>query len=367
MEGSFRYWLDGKIRAVVMRVLGSFMRRSKAESVELRDHRIKRILLVRGIFRMGDSILSTPAIFLFRKNFPAAKIDFVGSPISKKLFKNLPIDDHYEVHNRFPLVCWSYLALLKRIRAERYDLAVDVSGSSSALDSFIVGLSGARLRAGLSGKWDHWFNLRFPRPAEKNKYKSLPKMIEAMGLRTERVLPTLILSPQEKLAGRRRIDGLVGSGDGPVVGIFVGGRKTRGKRWPTRYFVQVAAELRSKGAGIVVFVGPEERELLEYFRNVLSFRSVVVFEPDARSFAAMVANCDLFVACDSGPLHLACALRIRTIAVFLRRNFDRWGPLSSLAQIVYREDGVSPDLVIDACCGELANLSSRPERKIANG
>jgi heptosyltransferase-3 len=152
------------------------------------------------------------------------------------------------------------------------------------------------------------------------------------------------------------------------VGIFVGGRKTRGKRWPKLHFVEVAAQLRSKGARIVIFVGPEERDLFEYFHNVLSFRSVVVFEPDPRSFAAMVANCDLFVACDSGPLHLACALRTRTIAIFLRRNFDRWGPLSSLAQIVYREDGASPELVVDACCSELANRSSRPEeRKMANG
>jgi len=353
---------------VVMRVLGLVMPRSQEERVKLRDCHIKRILLVRGIFRMGDSILSTPAIFLFRKNFPGAMIDFVGSPISKALFENLPINNHYEIQKRFPLVCWSYFGLLKRIRAKRYDLAVDVSGSSSALDSFIVGLSGARWRAGLSGKWDHWFNLRFRRPAEKNKYRTLPELIGAMGLRSERILPTLMLSPEEKSAGRRRIEALVDPGDEPVVGIFVGGRKARGKRWPKRYFVEVAAQLRSRGAKPIVFVGPEERELVEYFRNVLGDRSVVAFEPSLRRFAAIVANCDLFVACDSGPMHLACALRTRTVAIFLRRNFDRWGPLSRLAQIVYRDGGVSPDVVIDACCSELADLSLSPDkRKIANG
>jgi heptosyltransferase-3 len=247
-------------------------------------------------------------------------------------------------------------------------LAVDVSGSSSALDSLIVGFSGARLRAGLAGKWDHWFNLRFPRPQEKNKYKSLPELIGTMGLRSESILPTLILSPEEKSAGRRRIERLVGAGNGPIVGIFVGGRKARGKRWPKRYFVEVAAELRSRGANPIVFVGPEERELSEYFRNVLSYRSVIVFEPCLRTFAAMVANCVLFVACDSGPMHLACALRTRTVAIFLQPNFDRWGPLSRLARIVYREGGVSPDVLIDACCSELAKLSFwREERNIANG
>jgi ADP-heptose:LPS heptosyltransferase len=53
---------------------------------------IKKILLVGGLFGMGDSILATPAILLLRHNFPAATIDFVGLRIGKKLFQNLPID-----------------------------------------------------------------------------------------------------------------------------------------------------------------------------------------------------------------------------------------------------------------------------------
>lgn len=367
MKISLRYWLDGGVRAAAMRAPGWLMRESAEEKVDLRQRNVKRILLVRAMFRMGDSILSTPAILLLRKNVPAARIDFVGSPITKELFQNLPIDGYYKIFRKFPTVCWSYLVLLKQIRSKRYDLAVDVSGSSSALGSFLVGFSGARYRAGLRGEWNRWFNLRCRRPAEKNKYKSLPKLIAAMGLRTEHSLPMLALSAQEKLAGRRQRAGLVGAGEGPVVGMFVGGRKTRAKRWPKRHFAAVAAELHSQGAKSMIFVGREERELVEYFRAVLSFRAVVVFEPDPRRFAAMVASCDLFVACDSGPMHLACALRTRTVAIFLHRNFDRWGPVSSLARIVYREGGVSPHLVIDACCSELANLSSQPDRKIVNG
>ena len=30
------------------------------------------------------------------------------------------------------------------------------------------------------------------------------------------------------------------------------------------------------------------------------------------------------------PVHLACALRVRTIAIFLKDNFDRWGPPQAL-------------------------------------
>jgi hypothetical protein len=42
--------------------------------------------------------------------------------------------------------------------------------------------------------------------------------------------------------------------------------------------------------------------------------------------------------------------------------------MSKLAQIVYREAGISPNDGMNACIGELAKLASQPgERKIANG
>lgn len=151
MKISLRYGLDKKIRAVVMWIMGRITQTSTEQRVDLRRQNIKKILLVRGIFRMGNSILATPAIVLFRKNFPNARIDFVGPGISKSLFQKLPINHHHVIHQEFPKVCWSYLRLLREIRAVRYDLAVDVGGSNAALGAFIVGFSGARSAPGSVG------------------------------------------------------------------------------------------------------------------------------------------------------------------------------------------------------------------------
>ena len=159
-----------------MRVMNWLTPAAPEQRADFRQTEIQRILLVRSLFRMGDSILATPAILLFRKNFPAARIDFVGPRISKTLFRNLPIDHHYEAARSFPKVCWSYLALLKRIRKAKYDLAVDVSGSSAALGSFIVGFSAARFRVGLKGQWDRWFNIRLVRSSPLNKYCRLARV-----------------------------------------------------------------------------------------------------------------------------------------------------------------------------------------------
>jgi len=336
-----------------MRVMNWLTPAAPEQRADFRQTEIQRILLVRSLFRMGDSILATAAIVLFRKNFPAARIDFVGPRISKTLFRNLPIDHHYEAARSFPKVCWSYLALLKRIRKAKYDLAVDVSGSSAALGSFIVGFSAARFRVGLKGQWDRWFNIRLVRPSSLNKYSALPELVRSMGLESPTVYPTLILSSGEIAAAGRRLQALITGDAGPVLGVFVGGRKARGKRWAKENFLELARRLRAEGMQPIVFIGPEESDLLGYFSEALGASVPVILEPDVRAFAALVANCKFFIGCDSGPVHLACALRVRTIAIFLQANFDHWGPPPELGRVVFHPHGVPVDLVVDACRDEL--------------
>jgi heptosyltransferase-3 len=351
---AFRYRLDRTIRAAAMFVLTRIIPSTAHASVDLRREKIEKILLVRGVYRLGNAILATPAILLFRRNFPTAQIDFVGASGAKALFMNLPINRFYGVYHNYLKASWSYLVLLREIRAQKYDLAVDVSGSSTAMGAFLVGVSGARLRAGLNGKWDRWFNLRFPRSGARNKYDSMTHLIKAMDLESDVCYPQVILSPDDLARGRQRASAMFGDSTAQIVGIFVGGRKTRGKRWAKESFLELALSHHANGARVIVFVGPEEKEMVGYFQRELADRAVVVFEPELRRFAALIASCNLFVACDSGPVHLACALRVRTVVIFLHHNFDRWGPPTALGRIVYRAEGVSVDAVLDACRQELA-------------
>ncbi|HXF74801.1 MAG TPA: hypothetical protein VNN13_01810, partial [Methylomirabilota bacterium] len=111
-----RYSLDRSLRAGLMWIMNRLTPRARERKMDLRHEQIRKILLVRSLFRLGDSILATPAITLMRHNFPRARIDYIGPKITKKLFQNLPIDRYYEIHRSFPRVCWSYLALIRRLR-----------------------------------------------------------------------------------------------------------------------------------------------------------------------------------------------------------------------------------------------------------
>jgi ADP-heptose:LPS heptosyltransferase/protein-S-isoprenylcysteine O-methyltransferase Ste14 len=350
----FRYSLNQKLRRAANWIMRCVTTKSKEVRLDLRNEQLKKILLVRATFRMGDSILAIPAISLFRKNFPQARIDFVGAPISAKLFRNLPIDHHFSITRRYPGSAWDYPLLLRQLRSVGYDIAVDLSCSQSAMGSFIVGFSWARFRVGLRGKWDRWFNVRIPRPPERNKYRILPAFLRALGLEVQECLPSLLLCNREKQEGRQRIEELAGwDGGRPTVGVFVGGRKAWGKRWPIKNFCELITALYWQGVNVVTFFGPEEKNMIGFYSDALDSGIAKVFESTPSDFAAMVANCDLFVTCDSGPMHLACALNTRTVAIFQNPHFDHWGPPPSLAAIVYQPGGCSVEEVFKVCLEEL--------------
>jgi ADP-heptose:LPS heptosyltransferase len=99
--------------------------------------------------------------------------------------------------------------------------------------------------------------------------------------------------------------------------------------------------------------------LIDYFRWALGGRVPVIYEKSLRLFAAMVSNCKVFIACDSGPMHLACALGIRTVAIFQKDNFKHWGPPPNLARFVHKPGDLTAERVLQACVLELWSIEKK--------
>jgi heptosyltransferase-3 len=352
-----RYRLDRLIRNLVMGAISALASAQNRATIDPRGQELKRILLVRANFRMGNAILTLPAIAAFRNNYPAAQIDYVGSQISRLLFVNQPLDRHYETPRRFPQVLWQYFILMRRLRASHYDLALDVSCSQSGLASFIIGLSGAHIRAGCAGKWDGLFNFRVDKLREANKYRKLSELLSAFRLNSIDEVGTLKFSAAEVSAGHAALASALGKVSGPVIGVFIGARKLRGKRWPLENFVEVVVGLTQKGFRVVTFLGPEEADIADEIKVALGPGAILVAEPALRKFAVMVAQLELFICCDSGPMHLACAVGVRVLAIFRERDVTRWAPPASVARTVSSAETVSAGAVLSAALEELSSGS----------
>jgi len=114
--------------------------------------------------------------------------------------------------------------------------------------------------------------------------------------------------------------------------------------------------LTEKGYRVGTFVGPGERDIINDLKCALRSNAQFVFELSLRKFAAMVEQLDLFVCCDSGPMHLACAVGARVVAIFHERDLARWVPPTHAARAVNAADGVSPGAVLSAALEELRLL-----------
>ena len=106
----------------------------------------------------------------------------------------------------------------------------------------------------------------------------------------------------------------------PILGINPGASYGSAKRWYPQEFAKVASELSSK-YDIVIFGGPGEVDIAGDIEKALIEKGVDNYQNLAgkTSITALIENIsslDLFITGDSGPMHVAAAFQVPTVAIF---------------------------------------------------
>jgi lipopolysaccharide heptosyltransferase I len=101
-----------------------------------------------------------------------------------------------------------------------------------------------------------------------------------------------------------------------------------GKLWPAESYGALARRLRERGLLPLVTWGPGERPLAERVVESSEGAAVVAAPTTLLEFAALAQRARLVVAADTGPLHLACAVRAPVVALFGPTDPARNGPFS---------------------------------------
>jgi len=106
----------------------------------------------------------------------------------------------------------------------------------------------------------------------------------------------------------------------PTLGINPGATYGSAKRWYPEKFAQVAKYF-AKDYDIIIFGGPNETEMAKEIENILKSLHVsnitnLAGKTDIRSLCSHIAALDLFVTNDSGPMHIAAAYQVPTVAIF---------------------------------------------------
>ena len=301
---------------------------------------IRKILIVRND-GIGDLLNSTPAIALLRQNYADAEITVLAQPLNAPILMGNPdvdrvlIFDRANEHRKLR----DQLKFYQHLRHERYDLAVAMRTASWC--NFVAFLSGARYRLGRYQKrFKSLLTHTWRGQYKKGAIHEIDRNFDLVGLICNgdghrRLVLNLL---ENEIAGTQRLltDWEITPSDF-VVGIHPGG-SSFDKRWPEENYAKVADTLAHQyGAKILILRGPDEAELERNIQKALQSESIAYAPKSIRELATLIKRCDFFVCNDSGPMHIAAALDVRTVAIFGPTDHVAWKPLSEEATIV-RQD-----------------------------
>jgi ADP-heptose:LPS heptosyltransferase len=307
---------------------------------------------------IGDVIFTTPAVRALREHFSDAHITYIVEPQAADVVRSNPHIDELIIAPRQHLL--ADFALGRRLRAGRYDLAIDFHGGPRA--SLLTWLSGARVRVGYEVAGRAWMYTRRvarprqlrPRHAVQNQWDLLTT-VGIAGPDEARWPVEMPVDPGATAAitGRLARAG-VGLTDRLVVVHVSAGNPFR--RWPQSAFAALVASLASRDPGLSVIVtsGPSEREaagrVVEGAQARLGAadreRVLTLGELSLAELRGLLDRATLYIGGDSGPLHIAATSAIPIVALY--------GPTLPVRSAPWRNRSLVTESV------EIADLACRP-------
>lgn len=287
-----------------------------------------RVLVVRANFRMGNLLLMTPALAALRHALPQARIDVIAGRTYVDLLAHSPdVDACIGLDRGMLLAPWSLVQLVRRLRRQRYDLALDGGRGSSFLGAFLVGVSGSRQRVAAAGsRYEALFDVHVRiDPALQHKVDMLLAVLGGLGIETPMRAPSVTLTTDERAEAATRWRALGVTAERPAIAVNVGARGA--KRWPAERVVELVRALRTEhDRPVVLLAGPEDEERLREMRPRLPSGVAVAPRMAIRAFAAFVSQAAVLVTQDTGPMHLAAAVGVPTVALLVAPRSATFAP-----------------------------------------
>ena len=297
---------------------------------------IKTILLLRHD-RVGDMVFSTPLFRALKKNFPDARLMVLASQRNYGIIENNPNVDEILIYNG---IGW----FIKEVRKRGFDLVIDSFLDYELKTAFLAYLTRAKYRMGfeISGR-QIFFNIKGPKGKDKRTVlEQTLDLARSLELTIQDPLPSLYLSEEERARAwetlkKRGVD------EGELlIGIHPGGYY-ESQRWPAEKFASVGDRLISKyKARVIIFGGEGDKDSLNIMKEKMTKSPIIIEHTGLRVFISLLSYCHLLLCNNSGPLHIATALKIPTVSTMGPTIPYLWWPAGENNIVLRKEIECSP-------------------------
>ena len=282
---------------------------------KLFNKKINKILIIR-LGAIGDVVHTSNVYRSIKAKYPDVEIHYLTSPIIKPIIEfSSDLDKVITINPKeLKLFSKSFVDMARTLKKENYDLIINLQPSFKTmllcrLASFckvLVYKKSFKLHA-VTNFW----------MTAKKHLKDIPEFFDLK----------LVLNPE--LIGR--VEKKVLDYKRPFIVLNAGGifSKRQGRTYPIEKWVELGNELQKKYNGTVFITGVREDahmlEKLEVINNSVSFVDKLTLEENT----ALISISDLMISGDSGPLHIASALGVKSVGLYGSMPVKRTGVYGS--------------------------------------
>lgn len=300
--------------------LAQAVRRRQVPALE--PERVREILVLR-LDRIGDLVMSLPALSDLRAAFPEARIRLAVGAWSEPIARSAPVDD---------VLVWSapwvgrpsegaeslrtLFARARALRATPLDLALDLQGDVRA--SFLLWLSGARIRVGYANTGGGALLTHVVPLDETVSFVEQNRRAVSTVAGTRAPSTHDPLTAEERASARKILAAHgVPAEARPLIGLHPSGGRLI-KQWPLARWAEVARRLQEElGATVVVTGSAADRPLFQALAASLPRVPIdLTGRLDLRETLTVLSAFDLFLSPDTGPMHMAAAVGTPSVSVF---------------------------------------------------
>jgi lipopolysaccharide heptosyltransferase II len=303
----------------------------------------KKRILIFNVNWLGDVVFSTATIRNIKRNYPNSFIACVIPSRCYSVLKGNPnideiiIFDEKDRHKRI----LGKLKFIRLLKSRRFDSVFLLHRSFTR--ALICRLAGIPERIGYFTKKRGFLlskKIIAPSIDAMHRIDYYLNIIEKAGLKLEDRYLEFFVSDEDK----EFVDNYLSSNSVNIKDFLVAinpGGNWLPKRWPQYYWAELADKLISEfNAKVIITGGPEDIVLAKEIKDSMKERPILVCGIfNLKQFAALCKRLDLFIAADTGPLHIANAVGTqKIIALFGPTSASLTGPYPGKNVLVLSKD-----------------------------
>jgi len=344
------------------------------------DNKIKKILILRTD-NLGDLILSLPAIWALKKEFPGAGLTLLVNKKNAALARALPYI------NKVIPVDSKTLALLRawrEIRKINFDIAIQLYTGNNIKEAILIFFSKARHRIGYSGGLSGLFftnkiKLKLNRNETLNTIDIMKNLAPGLSFQGSGLEPAHLKS--------KRVNSLLEkygvNNEEKIIVVHPGAsQQNKNKMWPVQRYSALLEKITAISRNKLFIIGTHEEKVISEQINrpkdgIFDLTGLL----DIPDLVNLIARSSLFIGNNSGPLQIAAALNVPSVSLMGPSIYERWAPQGDKHIVIQKKiscvpcegkknncldniclKNISVDEVFDAVKSQLSK--SLPEDKI---